>query len=145
MANPDVAIATDVMVGFPGESADDFSESLDFIAGTEFAYLHVFPYSTRPRTVAAHMTGNVDDSEKRARVEAMIDLGERLREEYFRRFVGQSRPVLWESVVDEFGTGVTDNFLKVSGRSATGIAGSLETVMLAPGAFGELTAIGQFP
>ena len=144
-ANPDVAVGTDVMVGFPGESSSDFTESLDFIASTEFASLHVFPYSMRPRTVAAHMTGNVDDSEKRARVQAMIDLGDRLREEYGRRFVGQFRTVLWESVVDGFGMGLTDNFLKVSGRSASGTRGSLETVMLAPGPPGELTAIGQDP
>ena len=144
-ANPDVAIATDVMVGFPGESSDDFSESFDFIAATEFAYLHVFPYSMRPRTVAAHMTENVDDVEKKSRVQAMIDLGERQKEEYARRFVGRSRTVLWENVADGQGTGVTDNFLKVSGRAATGEAGSLETVMLAPGAWGELVAIGPAP
>ncbi len=144
-ANPDVAIATDVMVGFPGESSDDFSESFDFIAATEFAYLHVFPYSMRPRTVAAHMTENVDDVEKKSRVQAMIDLGERQKEEYALRFVGRSRTVLWENVADGHGTGVTDNFLKVSGRAATGEAGSLETVMLAPGAWGELVAIGPAP
>ena len=144
-ANPDVAIATDVMVGFPGESSDDFSESFDFIAATEFAYLHVFPYSMRPRTVAAHMTENVDDVEKKSRVQAMIDLGERQKEEYALRFVGRSRTVLWENVADGQGTGVTDNFLKVSGRAATGEAGSLETVMLAPGAWGELVAIGPAP
>ena len=143
-ANPDVAIATDVMVGFPGESSDDFAESFDFIAATEFAYLHVFSYSMRPRTVAAHMKENVQDGEKKARVQAMIDLGERQREEYARRFVGRSRMVLWESVADGHGTGVTDNFLKVSGRS-TGTVGSLEKVMLAPGAWGELVAIGPAP
>ncbi|MCY3800627.1 MAG: tRNA (N(6)-L-threonylcarbamoyladenosine(37)-C(2))-methylthiotransferase MtaB [Chloroflexi bacterium] len=140
-ANPDVAIATDVMVGFPGESQNDFEASFDFIAAMEFAYLHVFPYSMRPRTVAAHMKQGVRDDEKKARVQAMIDLGERQREDYAQRFVGRSRTVLWESVVDGQGTGVTDNFLKVSGRSKA-TPGSLETVMLAPGAWGELVAIG---
>ncbi|MCY4109749.1 MAG: MiaB/RimO family radical SAM methylthiotransferase, partial [Chloroflexi bacterium] len=141
-ANPDIAIATDVMVGFPGESQDDFEASFDFIAAMEFAYLHVFPYSMRPRTVAAHMKQDVRDDEKKARVQAMIDLGDRQREEYARRFVGRSRTVLWESVGEGYGTGVTDNFLKVSGPSKA-TPGSLERVMLAPGAWGELVAIGS--
>ena len=141
-ADPDVAIATDVMVGFPGESQDDSEASFDFIAAMKFAYLHVFPYSMRPRTVAAHMKQDVRDDEKKTRVQAMIDLGDRQREEYARRFVGRSRTVLWESVVDGHGTGLTDHFLKVSGRTEA-TSGSLETVMLAPGAWGELVAIGS--
>ena len=142
-ANPDVAIATDVLVGFPGESSNDFCRSLEFISRTQFAYLHVFPYSTRPRTVASHMTGNIDPPAKRVRVQRMIDLGERMKENYARRFLGRSRTVLWEHIVDGVGIGVTDNFLKVTGPAVTATVGSLETIMLAPGGLENLTAISQ--
>ena len=142
-ADPDVAIGTDVLVGFPGESTDDFQKSMDFVNATRFAFLHVFPYSRRSRTLAARMEGSVLDGERNERVQAMLDLSEGLQRRYLSSFVGSTRTVLWESVADGAGMGLTDNYLRVSSRSPTAEVGALEDVMLTAGPDGELIGIGN--
>ena len=142
-ADPDVAIGTDVLVGFPGESTDDFQKSMDFVNGARFAFLHVFPYSKRSRTLAARMQESLLDGERNVRVQSMLDLSERLQRQYLNRFVGATRTVLWESVADGAGMGLTDNYLRVSSRSPTAAVGALEDVMLTADPDGELMAMGH--
>lgn len=114
----DIAITTDVIVGFPGETEADFAASLDFVARMAFARLHVFPYSERPGTPAIHLPGAVPAAIRAARAARMRVLGEQLAAEYRRRFIGQMLPVLWEQR-DEGGywRGLTDNYLEVVTQS----------------------------
>ncbi|GAB4248363.1 MAG: tRNA (N(6)-L-threonylcarbamoyladenosine(37)-C(2))-methylthiotransferase MtaB [Acidobacteriota bacterium] len=86
---PDAALGTDVIVGFPGETEAEHRESLDFIAASPFAYLHVFPYSDRSGTRASEMPGKVPPEVVRRRAEEMRELGRRKAEAFRRSFLGR--------------------------------------------------------
>ncbi len=119
---PDLAVTTDVIVGFPGESEAEFAESLDFILRMEFAGGHVFTYSARPGTAAATMPDQVPYTirkERNAQVRALlVESAGRYQE----GFLGKVMPVLWESAT-AFGpdgwqlSGLTDNYLRVTARA----------------------------
>ncbi len=119
---PEVAITTDVIAGFPGESGAEFSETLEFVKSTHFAGGHVFTYSARPGTPAERMKGQVRyeiRKERNARLRAAL---EELALEYQARFVGRTLPVLWEAsstLTDDGWTieGLSDNYLRVSAVS----------------------------
>lgn len=113
-AVPDLALTTDVMVGFPGESETAFQESLQFVAAMAFARLHVFPYSPRPGTAAVAFPAQVPPQVRRERAEVMRQLGQQLEAEFRARFVGREMLVLWEQR-DHLGRwrGLTDNYLRV--------------------------------
>ncbi|PJF31404.1 MAG: tRNA (N(6)-L-threonylcarbamoyladenosine(37)-C(2))-methylthiotransferase MtaB [Candidatus Thermofonsia Clade 1 bacterium] len=115
---PDAAIATDVIVGFPGETDEEFAISRAFIEEMDFAALHVFRYSLREGTAAARMPNHVPEPVKRERADTLIALGAQGARRFAERFIGQRRPVLWEAVsgATERGfinNGYTDNFLRV--------------------------------
>ena len=113
-AVPEMAVTTDIIVGFPGEDETEFAESLAFVERMEFARLHVFPFSPRPGTPAARMGGQVPEPVVRERAARMRDLGERLAAQYRRRFLGQELAVLWERRRrDGLWHGLTDNYLQV--------------------------------
>ena len=117
-ALPDAAITTDVIVGFPGETADEFEASLDFCRRHDFARIHVFPFSARPDTEAAGMPDQVDEKTKRARTNEMLRLARESAASFKRRFTGQNRPVLWEQRnARGLWTGLTDNYIPVTLRS----------------------------
>jgi threonylcarbamoyladenosine tRNA methylthiotransferase MtaB len=113
---PDLAVTTDVIVGFPGETEEEFRESLAFVEESGFARVHVFPYSPRPGTEAARMPHQVPEPVKRARVAAMRAAGEAGGQAFACRFVGREMAVLWESRQDGVWRGLTDNYLRVSTR-----------------------------
>lgn len=115
---PDMCITTDVIVGFPGETEADFEESVAFITAMDFAGLHVFTYSKRPGTAAARMRGQIPDDVKKARTARLIAHAAACEAAYAQRFMGQTRPVLWEQVggVTDDGfinVGYTDNYVRV--------------------------------
>jgi threonylcarbamoyladenosine tRNA methylthiotransferase MtaB len=112
-AIPDLSLTTDVMVGFPGEGEEEFSESYRFCERMGFAAMHVFPYSARPGTKAARMTDKVGDSEKKRRCQLMLDLAHRSTCSFRERFVGRSMNVLWEGSKDGIWFGLTENYLRV--------------------------------
>jgi len=119
---PDVAITTDVIVGFPGETEEEFAESLAFAEVMQFAGGHVFTYSERPGTAAARMPGQVHNATRKERSARMRAVLKASADCYRRRFVGYSLPVLWESVTalnDKAWelNGLTDNYLRVKARS----------------------------
>lgn len=93
---PDCAITTDIMVGFPGETQQDFAESLAFAEWIGFAKLHVFRYSPRPGTPAAARTDQVPDAMKHQRMEQMQALGERMQKAFLQAQIGKTVPVLFE-------------------------------------------------
>ena len=88
-AIPDIALGLDVMVGFPGEGEKQFGNTLRLIAELPIAYLHVFPYSERPGTVASGLPGKVDERVKKRRGEILRKLGQEKRNAFARRFVGK--------------------------------------------------------
>ncbi len=116
--SPDIAITTDVIVGFPGETEMDFTASLDFVVQMAFARLHVFPYSERPGTPAMRLPGAIPAVIRAERATRMRALGEQLVAEYRLLFIGQMLPALWEQR-DEGGywRGLTDNYLEVATQS----------------------------
>lgn len=96
-AVPDAAITTDVIAGFPGESDEDFEETLELCEEVGFARLHCFPYSQRSRTTAARMQGQVPPEVRKERMSRLLALGEQLSRQFHERFAGSVRPVLWET------------------------------------------------
>ncbi len=112
---PGLAVTTDVIVGFPGESEEDHQEALDFVADCKFAGMHVFPYSRREGTPAAGYPEQLPNAVKQKRVREMLEVARQSRKRYQRHFVGQVLDVLIETV-DEAGTafGHTGNYLEVS-------------------------------
>jgi threonylcarbamoyladenosine tRNA methylthiotransferase MtaB len=113
-AIPGVSITTDIIVGFPGESEEEFEESYCFCRRMEFARIHVFPYSPRPGTPATEMPNRVNDEIKRGRVHKMLGLAQESAHRFRERLRGQTAMVLWESRTKEgLWTGFTDNYVRV--------------------------------
>jgi threonylcarbamoyladenosine tRNA methylthiotransferase MtaB len=118
-AIPDVSITTDIIAGFPGETEDEFAETIDFVREMEFAGGHVFTYSPRPGTGAARMKGQVKPQLRKKRNHILQDVIAESAKSYRERFVGREMSALWEST-SEMGEqgwlmeGLTENNLRVS-------------------------------
>ena len=115
---PDVSITTDMIVGFPGETDEEFATSEAFVREMDFAGLHVFRYSKRPGTAAARMRGHVAEAVKKARSVRLRDLADTMVKRYAQRFTDSTRDVLWEQITgateDGFiNVGYTDNYIRV--------------------------------
>ena len=110
---PDINITTDLIVGFPTETKEDFLESYNNANEIKFGKIHVFPYSKRDGTVAAKMKSIVTDTEKKERTHKMITLSNKLENEYYNKFIDKTLSVLVEEVFDKYCTGHTDNYIKV--------------------------------
>lgn len=114
---PDISITTDVIVGFPHESDDDFSKTYKFIEKIKFTKLHVFPYSPRIGTKAATMDEQVDGKIKKQRVRKLIDLSNKLEQEYYNKFIDKDLDVLIERKVNNEYIGHTSNYLEAKIKS----------------------------
>lgn len=117
-ALPDLAITSDVIVGFPGETEEEFMETYRFIQEHKFSELHVFPYSQRTGTPAARMEDQIDEEVKNERVHRLIALNDQLAKEYASNFEGELLEIIPEERFkqnEETGLleGYTDNYLKV--------------------------------
>ena len=111
---PDAFIAADVIVGFPGETNDDFEDAYNFINDLDVTNLHVFTYSERPGTKALQMEGKVDEREKRRRSQLLHELSETKKKSFYTQQIGKSAQVLWESDnINGFMHGFTGNYVKV--------------------------------
>ncbi|MEZ4985312.1 MAG: tRNA (N(6)-L-threonylcarbamoyladenosine(37)-C(2))-methylthiotransferase MtaB [Saprospiraceae bacterium] len=111
---PHCCIGVDVIVGFPGETEEDFLATCRFIEEMEVSYLHVFTYSERPNTDAALMEGVVPMAERKRRNEILQLLSEKKRRAFYQRHIGETRPVLLEKGNrDGFLSGFTDNYIKI--------------------------------
>ena len=114
---PDVAITTDIIAGFPGETDDEFAQTLDFVNEMNFAGGHVFTYSPRPGTGAAKMKGQIRAEVRKKRNHILHDALEESAKSYREKFIGQTMSVLWEST-SEMGErgwlmeGFTENYLR---------------------------------
>jgi len=111
---PDAGITTDIIVGFPGETEEEFNETLEFVKTIKFSRIHVFKYSVREGTKAAEMTDQIDDYIKSQRSKTLIALGESISNDFMKRFLGINMPVLIETEKkDNIFEGYTTNYLKV--------------------------------
>lgn len=117
-AIPSLRITTDVIVGFPGETDDEFAQSERFIRALDFGGLHVFRFSSRPGTPASRMKGQVRKRVKKTRSAALLALSERMERRFAHSLSGGRRNVLWEQVIGAtpegyIVTGYTDNYMRV--------------------------------
>ena len=110
---PDIALSTDVIVGFPGETDEDFEESYNFCKKIGFSKIHVFPYSDRNGTVASRMSNKVPGNIKKERVHKLIDLSNELEKEYVNKFINKEVKLLVEEEKDGYYYGFTDNYIPI--------------------------------
>jgi threonylcarbamoyladenosine tRNA methylthiotransferase MtaB len=142
-AVPGVAVTTDVIVGFPGETAAEFEESLATVAALGFAKVHAFPFSPRPGTAAAALPDALPPAKQRQRMARMMAVAERSEQDFRSAHLGHRALVLWERPKGGHGQGLTDNYIRVFSPAAAALRNQLtevELVALAPGGMiGRLT------
>jgi threonylcarbamoyladenosine tRNA methylthiotransferase MtaB len=132
---PEMAITTDIMVGFPGEGENEFAESLDFITSMGFSGGHVFKYSARPGTPAASYPDQVPHPVRKMRSELVRRILMESGMVYRHKFLGQTLPVLWEAREKWIPggivlSGLTDNYLRVETLSSRELCGQVSQVIL---------------
>lgn len=110
---PDISLTTDIIVGFPSETEEDFQDTLSFVREVQFSKVHVFPYSRRSGTVAADMAEQVPGDVKKDRVRRLLALSKELETEYMKKFIGKTLPVLMEVNRTDYSLGHTSNYLLV--------------------------------
>ena len=113
---PDVALTTDVIVGFPGETEEEFNETYKYLSKIRFTKLHVFKYSPRKGTVAAKMKNQIDSTVKEKRSHKIIELSNECEIEFLDRYVGKELKVLFEKQDGEYIKGHTTNYLVVKAK-----------------------------
>lgn len=131
-ALPDLAVTSDVIVGFPGESEDEFQETYYFIVNHHFSELHVFPYSPRIGTPAARMDNQIDEETKNVRVHKLISLSNQLAKEYASKFEDEVLEVIPEEMGEEPHTlvGYADNYMKVRFEGDDSLIGQIIKVKI---------------
>jgi threonylcarbamoyladenosine tRNA methylthiotransferase MtaB len=111
---PHCCIGVDVIVGFPGETHEDFLDTYNYLNSLDISYLHVFTYSERNNTTANKLPGRVPQHERAERSKMLHILSDKKRRHFYEQFLGSTRPVLWE--IENDGNemhGFTDNYIKV--------------------------------
>jgi threonylcarbamoyladenosine tRNA methylthiotransferase MtaB len=147
-AMPHCCIGVDVIVGFPGETHEDFLETYQFLNELNISYLHVFTYSERPNTVAIEMIDPVPVEERKKRSKMLRSLSLKKRRYFYEQDLGATRPVLFESENDgNYMHGFTDNYVKVKVTFDASFVNQVVDVTLdSIDAEGEVTGGGlQFP
>ena len=112
-ARPNINLTTDVIVGFPNETEEDFNECIAFCKQVGFSKIHVFPYSVREGTKAASMEGQIPNNIKKQRARKLIEIDKQLQKEYNSKFLNTPIDVLIEENISDKSIGHTENFLKV--------------------------------
>lgn len=131
---PDAAITTDVIVGFPGETPEEFKETRKFLEQVRFSKIHVFKYSRRAGTKAAVMEHQIADSIKNARSIELMELEEKMRVNYMEKLIGREKEVLFEETVKigekEYFTGHTREYVKVAILTEQDLTNQIITVKI---------------
>lgn len=128
---PDVSITTDVIVGFPGETEEEFQETESFIKEIEFSKLHVFPFSPRRGTVAADMPNQVEKSVKADRSHRLIQLSQKLEKSFREKFINTTQNVLFEEKKGHNKyEGLTENYIRVLVESEENLHNQIAQVKL---------------
>lgn len=129
-AYPEAAITTDIMVGFPGETEEEFAESMAFAKEIGFARMHVFPYSRRQGTRAAEMPHQVPEAVKKQRAALLQEVAQELHRNFCRDYIGRTAQVLAERGKDGIFEGHTENGMTVAIRSEENLRGKIVTVRI---------------
>lgn len=142
---PDVAITTDIIVGFPGETEEDYQASRAFAEEIGFSKIHVFPYSPKKGTPAAARKDQLQNAVKQARSHDLITVSDRMTDAFLQKHVGKIMPVLFERCIgDDVYEGHTTNYMKVHARSTKDLSNVIaDTKILSVAeemAFGEVEA-----
>ncbi len=128
---PHCCIGVDVIVGFPGETKEDFLETYRFINELDISYLHVFTYSERPNTPAAEMSDKVDMGERKRRNEMLRMLSHKKRMHFYNQFLGQEHKVLFEVHKDKnLMSGFTENYIKIEAPLESNLINTIQRVQL---------------
>ena len=131
---PGVGVTADAIVGFPGETDEDFRRTVAVCQAAELASVHVFPYSIRDGTSAAHFEGQIDPRIKSKRVRLLSETADRMARDFRKSFIGDTRPVLWERTLPSEGetiwTGLTDNYLRVRTATTTDLANRITPAII---------------
>lgn len=126
---PDIGIGTDIMVGFPGETDENFKHTRRLLADLPLQYFHVFIYSDREGTPASRMPHKVHHRVKKERSRIMIELGKRKRHAFCERYIGKPVRVLFESRENGNWTGFSDNYIRVQAASDADLRNEFRTVI----------------
>lgn len=126
---PDIALSTDIIVGFPQEDENDFLDTFNFAKEIKFSKIHVFPYSPREGTIAARLSGQISLSIKKERVNKLIGLSNELAQEYDSLFKGKELDFLFETEEDGYFVGHSSNFLEVKVTSSEDLRGQIRKVI----------------
>ncbi len=140
-AIPGIAVTTDVIVGFPGETDEEFETSLELVREIGFSKTHVFTYSSREGTRAEALPDHVEHAVKKARTARLLEVARDAEDAFLRSQVGERADVLWEETRDGALRGTTDNYVRVAldDPAAGVVEGSIGSVQLAwPGAASRL-------
>ena len=124
----DVNLTTDIIVGFPGETEEEFNKTYEFLKEIKFYKMHVFKYSPREGTPAATMPNQVDGNIKEQRSQKLIELSDKNQEEYNKIYLSKPVEVLFEEQKDGMWTGYTTNYIKVSIKSDGNLENEIKLV-----------------
>lgn len=126
----DVILTTDIIVGFPGETEEEFGETYNFLKEIKFYKMHVFPYSPRKGTRAAVMPNQVDGNIKEQRSRKLIDLSNENQSEYNKSYIGKTVEVLFEEKDGEYYKGHTQNYILVKYKTNDNLENVLQDVKI---------------
>ena len=127
---PNIAFTTDVIVGFPGETDEEFEETYNFIKQVNYSELHVFPYSPRKNTPAAKMKDQVNDQIKHERANRLLQLSKELNHEFALKQIEKTLKVLFEKRDGEYLIGHAGDYLKVKVKTADNLIGEIVTIKI---------------
>ena len=127
---PNIAFTTDVIVGFPGETDEEFEETYNFIKQVNYSELHVFPYSPRKNTPAAKMKDQVNDQIKHERANRLLQLSKELNHEFALKQIGKTLKVLFEKRDGEYLIGHAGDYLKVKVKTVDNLIGEIVTIKI---------------
>ena len=138
---PEAAFGADVIVGYPGETEEQFLETFNFLRTQPITHFHVFPYSKRKGTTAAKLENQIQAPVKKDRVRTLLMLGEAKLDEFSQSMVGKESDVLFETNVDGFWEGYTSNYLRVRMKSSENLKNEIRRVKIDSYVAGKLQAI----
>jgi threonylcarbamoyladenosine tRNA methylthiotransferase MtaB len=127
---PDISITTDVIVGFPNETEEDFNNTYNFIKDVNFSKLHVFPYSKRDGTKAASMPNQIDNETKKKRVRKLLELSNSLEINYMNKFIGKYLEIIPEKYENGYLIGHSSNYILVKCNGDESDIGSIKRVKI---------------
>lgn len=127
---PDVSITTDIIVGFPGETEEQFAETMAFARAIGFYRIHVFKYSVRKGTAAEKMAGQISPEKKEQRSKALIHLAEKSKEAFEKSYIGKTQEVLFEQPHNGYFSGLTPNYLQVYVKTEENLEGQIHNVQI---------------